>query len=360
MKTALYERHKQLGAKFVSFGEWEMPLQYRGAVHEQKTVREKVGIFDVSHMGRVFVEGPDAELLLDLLSASQITDKPDFSATYTAWCLPSGGCVDDLIIYRFNNHKFFVIFNANNRQKDLDHLKKYAVDYDVTITDRYKEDGILSVQGPHAKELIVGLFPEAAQLHTMQFTEIPYEHEQVVISATGYTGAGGYELFGKNELLCKLWDTILERGKPLGIEPVGLAARDILRLEMGYALYGHEINETIAPTESVLARTVKLDKSSFIGKDVLLELEGSLNKRCEQGLLLMDPGVAREGYTVFKDGRDIGVVTSGGYSPSLEKSIAVALLSSKQPIDTIVEIAIRQNLCKAKIVKLPFLNVRAQ
>lgn len=356
MKTVLYDAHVALGAKMVDFCGWQMPLQYKGVLHEQKVVREAVGLFDVSHMGRVYVEGTDAERLLDSLSTNKIASKPDLSATYTAWCLPSGGCVDDLIIYRYRKDKFFIIFNAGNRQKDLLHLKDYASGFDVTIRDRFNDDGILALQGPLAKDLIVQLFPTAANLTAMHLIEFPYEGEMITLSATGYTGAGGYEIFATNNTIYKLWHTLLELGKPFHIEPAGLGARDVLRLEMGYALYGHEIDESIAPIESVLAWAVKMNKDQFIGKEALQLLANSKDKRCEQGLLLLDPGVARENCSIFKDGLEIGRITSGGFSPSLGRSIAIGLLDDQQPLDEVVDIAIRKNLCRAKIVPLPFIK----
>jgi aminomethyltransferase len=291
-----------------------------------------------------------------MLSTAEIAGKHDFSASYTTWCLPAGGCVDDLIVYRYNQTSFFVIFNAGNRQKDLEHLKRYSVDYDVVITDRFNEDGILSVQGPFANNLLEITFPHASHLKPMHFIEMLFEGEKIVIATTGYTGAGGFEVFGSNGAIIKLWEIFLDEGKRFNIEPIGLAARDILRLEMGYALYGHEIDESIAPIESVCAWTVKMTKDYFLGKEALEKLSDSPSKRCEQGILLTDPGIAREGCAVFKDGREMGRITSGGYSPTLEKSIAIALLKSKLDINSDVEIAIRNKLCKAKIVDLPFIK----
>ncbi len=356
MKTALYEKHLARSAKITDFGGWEMPLQYKGALYEQRAVREAVGLFDVSHMGRIIIQGVDAEKLLDLLSTNKISGKPDFSATYTTWCLATGGCVDDLIVYRYHLQKFFIIVNAGNRQKDLAHLKKYAENFNVEIIDQYDNDGILALQGPNAVPLMQQIFPAVQTLKPMNFMELPFEDGTLIISATGYTGAGGYEIYATNKFILTLWDLFLSEGSKFGIEPVGLAARDILRLEMGYALYGHELSESIAPIESVAAWAVKMDKPDFIGKEALVELSNRSSKRFQQGLLLLDPGVIREGYPVFKDGQEIGTITSGGFSPSLNRSIAIALINEKLAPGQHVEVAIRKNLCQAEVVPLPFIN----
>ncbi|MBA2727337.1 MAG: glycine cleavage system aminomethyltransferase GcvT [Parachlamydiaceae bacterium] len=359
MKTILYEKHKALNAKITDFGGWEMPLQYKGALQEQRAVREAVGLFDVSHMGRIIVQGVDAEKLLELISTNKIAGKADNTATYTAWCLPSGGCVDDLIIYRYHSQKFFLIVNAGNRIKDLAHLKKYAEGYRVEIIDRFEEDGILALQGPNAFPLMEHFFPAAGKLNPMHFVEVPFENEKVIISSTGYTGAGGYEIYTDNATIATLWEHFLSEGVGFGIEPAGLGARDILRLEMGYALYGHEIDETIAPTESVAAWAVKMDKPEFIGKEALLELAKGSKKRIQQGIILLEAGIIRQGCPIFIDGQQIGTVTSGGFSPTLNHSIGIALINEQLAVGQHVEVAIRKNLCQAEIVALPFINKKS-
>lgn len=355
MKTALYENHRILGAKFVEFGGWEMPLQYKGIIPEHLAVRTGVGIFDVSHMGRIVVEGEDAGSFLDYLSTNKVAAKSDYSATYTVWCNSSGGCIDDLIVYRKDTHHYFVIINASNRQKDLAHLKSYASGFHVEIKDRFQDDGILAIQGPKAKPLVEELFPSCRDLKQMQFKELEYHNHQIIVAGTGYTGAGGVEIYAPIDCIVELWELFLHNGRKIGIEPIGLGARDTLRLEMGYALYGHEINETIAPTESVSSWTVKFDKKDFLGKEALLKLQDNPGKRSEQGIVLMEPGIARENYEVFKEGKLIGKVTSGTHSPTLNQSIAIVLIEGVLQQGEIVDVQIRKNLCKAKVVKLPFL-----
>jgi len=353
MRTGLYDRHVALGAKMVDFAGWEMPVQYSGVIQEHIAVRENVGIFDVSHMGRVLIKGPEAEKLMDYLSTNRIAGKKDFSATYTVWCDQSGGCVDDLIVYKEGEDRFFIIVNAGNRDKDLNHLKKVAEGFDVTIEERY-QDGILAVQGPNARPLMTRLFPEAENVRPMRFASVEFEGHQVILSGTGYTGSGGFELYGPMEAIISLWGWALEEGKAFGIQPIGLGARDTLRLEMGFPLYGHELSDDIFPTESVASWTVKLDKEDFLGKEALEKFESQGKKRQESGVVLKGRGIAREGYRVFKGERQIGEVTSGTMSPSLKQAIAMILVDGKLEQGENIEIDIRGKRVQAEVVPLPF------
>lgn len=356
MKTALYESHCQLGAKIVDFSGWEMPLQYKGIIQEHFAVRNHVGIFDVSHMGRLLVEGKDAEKFLDYLSTNKIAEKSDFTAIYTVWCFSNGTCVDDVIIYKQDATHFFVIVNASNRQKDLDHLKREAAQFDVRITDRYHEDGIISLQGPLSTALLSLLFEEVNDLKHMHFCISHYQGEDIILSRTGYTGELGYEIYAPVGVIRHLWDRLLNEGQSYKIEPIGLGARDTLRLEMGYALYGHEINEEIRANESVSEWTIKWKKESFLGKDALELLKENPSKRNEYGVILLDKGIAREGYAVYHGEQLIGKVTSGTYSPSLSQAIAIILVTGECHLGDILEIQIRNSRCKAEIVQLPFLK----
>lgn len=340
----------------VEFCGWEMPLFYSGIIQEHQQVRKGVGIFDISHMGRLVIKGKDAERFLDYLSTNRIAGKKDGSATYTVWTLPQGGCVDDVIVFKINPQEFFVIANAGNREKDLQHLLKHSQNFDVQIHDRYHEDGILAIQGPKAQGLVSSLFPEADQLKAMCFAPIDFQGNLIWLSHTGYTGAGGFEIFAPSSAIDQLWDLFLTHGKDAGIVPVGLGARDTLRLEMGYALYGHEISEDIAPTESIAAWSVKLNKDDFLGKASLIDLQTSPAKRSEYGIVMLDKGIARHDYPVLKDGKLIGRITSGTLSPSLNKAIAIALVQGPLKEGEIVEVQIRNNLCRAQVATLPFLQ----
>lgn len=356
MKTILYDRHCALGARMVDFCGWEMPIQYKGIVQEHHAVRNAVGLFDVSHMGLIDIRGPQAEVFLDYVATNAIAGKHDYSATYTVLCNEEGFCIDDAIIYRVNSTEFFIVVNAGNRTKDLFHLQQEGDKFDVEIHPRYEKEGILALQGPLAERLLIRFFPSIVNLKPMHFIEVQDEDALLIISRTGYTGAGGFELYAPNERILFWWDTLLKGGEVEGIVPAGLGARDTLRLEMGYALYGHEINESIAPTESVAAWAVKMDKDNFLGKEALVALEASGKSRFEYGVILQEPGIAREGYVVEREGQTIGHVTSGTFSPTFQKAIAIVLVDSPLELDDVVKIQIRQNFCEAKIVKLPFLK----
>jgi aminomethyltransferase len=353
MRTALFDKHRALGAKIVDFAGFEMPLQYQGIIEEHNTVRERAGLFDVSHMGRVDVFGADAEKFLDFLSTNKIAGKNDFTATYTVWCLESGGAVDDLIVYKKGPESFFVIVNASNREKDLNHMRMIGADYDVTIRERFS-DGILALQGPLAVRVASKIFGDAASLSPMHFAALDYQGEEIILSGTGYTGAGGVEIYGKEAAITDLWDRLLDAGKDDGIQPIGLGARDTLRLEMGYALYGHELSEWIAPTESVSSWTVKWEKGDFLGKKALERLEAGKKKRSQYGFVLDDKGIAREGFEVFCQGEEIGKVTSGTFSPSLRRPIAIIMVERNLKENENVEILIRNRKCGGKVAKLPF------
>lgn len=338
----------------VDFCHWEMPIQYTSIIQEHLNVRQNVGLFDVSHMARILIEGADAEKFLDYLSTNKILGKKIGTATYTLWCNEHGGCIDDVIIYRQRPDLFFVIVNACNREKDLAHLQKQAAPYQAKITPLFS-DGILAIQGPNAIPLIERIFPDAASITPMHFLPLIYKGREIILSATGYTGAGGFEIYGPAESTVDLWDRLLKEGRELGILPVGLGARDTLRLEKGYALYGHELTDEILASETVSSWTIKWDKEDFLGKKVLEKYKNSSKKRHEYGMVLLDKGVAREGYLILKEGKEIGKVTSGTFSPSLNKGIAIFLAVEDLTPGDQVEVQIREARVPAQIVVLPFL-----
>lgn len=342
MKTALHDRHVALGAKMVDFNGWEMPVHYKGIIAEHHAVRNTVGMFDVSHMGRIAIEGEDAEAFLEHLSTNKIAGKLPLTATYTVWPNAQGGTVDDVIVYRKDDKHFFVIVNAGNRKKDLEHLLFNRKQYRVNIVDKFKEEGILAIQGPLALETFAKIIPEVKDLKPMHFLV----HDDLILSGTGYTGSGGLEVYGPHARIVELWDKLIS----LGVEPIGLGARDTLRLEMGYALYGHELSDTISPKESVSAWTVR--KKDYLGR----EWVEKKNARHAYGIILADKGIAREGYPVLKGDKQIGVVTSGTLSPTLNKAIAIVLVDENCNLGDSVDVKIRQNLVKAHIVELPFLK----
>lgn len=349
MKTTLYNHHVQLGGKIVEFAGWEMPIQYTSILQEHKAVRESAGLFDVSHMGRIIVEGVDAERFLDYLSTNKIVGKSDHSATYTVLPHENGTCVDDVIVYKQDATHFFLIVNAGNRQKDLSHLKTYAKGFNVTITDQFESEGILCLQGPKALEIIHKLFPETTALKKMQHLTTAYQGTPVIVATTGYTGESGVEIYAPKNVIPSLWEYFIQAGAT----PVGLGARDTLRLEMGFALYGHELSDAIYPHESVSNWTVKWNGRDFLGKEELLKRKASKNT-CQRGVILEEKGIPREGYSVFIDGEVAGKVSSGTFSPTLEKGIAIVQFDDNVNENQQVEIQIRQQRVKGRVVPLPF------
>lgn len=357
MKTPLYDRHIALGAKMVDFAGWEMPLQYKGVLAEHQAVRSSAGLFDVSHMGRIKVSGPDAERLLDYVSTNRIAGKSFGSATYAVWCNPHGGSVDDVIIYKVDETHFFVIVNAGNRDKDLLHLTTQAEfeRCDVKIEECFSGTGILAIQGPASFPLLSSLIPQADSLKPMHFMQLN-DGEELYLSRTGYTGAGGFELYGSAKKIIEWWDLLMEKGKVHCLQPCGLGARDMLRLEMGFALYGHELTDAIAPNESVSAWAVKWDKPVFLGKEALEKIEIKGQKRHAYGVRLVDRGIPRQGHQVLKEGVVIGEVTSGSFSPGLGEGIALILVDSPLKKGELVALQIRQTLCRAEVADFPFVR----
>ncbi len=353
MKTALYDHHVALGARMVDFAGWEMPVSYQGVVAEHMAVRQAAGIFDVSHMGRIIIKGPDAETVLDYASTNAITGKADGTATYAVWPTEDGGCVDDTIVYRRSEGDYFTVANASNRDKDLAHIRKLAEGRDVEITTGYDTEGILAVQGPNAMAVVRAVFPGDWRIKNFHFSPMNYAGVEVLLSRTGYTGSGGFEIIAPNSVVVKLWEHLLASGQEHGLVPVGLGARDTLRLESGYALYGHELSDTVAANESVSSWTIKW-KHDFHGRKAMLELEESGRKRTQYGIVLLDKGVPREGCPVLVKDQEVGVVTSGTFSPCLDQGIAVIMVQESLADGDEVYVQIRQRRIKAQVVKMPF------
>lgn len=340
MRTALYDRHVALGAKMVPFAGWEMPLIYQGVIQEHLAVRERVGLFDVSHMGILTLEGKEAAACLEELSTSHIADLLPGASRYTIWCQEDGGVVDDLIVYCQTPISFFMVVNAANREKDLSHLQNVAAKYNVKVENRFNTHGILALQGPEALSFFSSLQP----LKKKHFVEAEREGLLFEVARTGYTGEEGIEVYAPHHVIVSLFDEWIHQGAT----PCGLGARDTLRLEKGYALYGHELSSTIAPTESVAAWAVKMDKE-FIGKQAL-----SRYHRHPIALRLLDPGIAREGALIFHEGKNVGSVTSGTFSPSLKQGIALALTEEALPIGALLHAQVRERFLTAEVVALPF------
>ena len=299
-KTALYDKHLSLGAKIVPFAGFEMPVQYSGVTEEHFAVREKAGIFDVSHMGQFIIEGAGAKDLLQFVTSNDVNILVNGKAQYS--CLPNGkgGIVYDLIIYKIADEKYFVVVNASNIDKDWEHISKFNEKFGAKMTNTSDETSLIAIQGPLATKIL-------QKLTDVNLSEIPYYHfttgkvagvDDVVISNTGYTGSGGFEIYFKNEYAEKLWDAITDAGKEDGLIPCGLAARDTLRLEKGFCLYGNDIDDTTSPLEAGLGWITKLAKGDFVDAEYLRKQKEEGVTRKLIGFELIDKGVPRHDYPV--------------------------------------------------------------
>ena len=356
LKTALYQKHVDLSAKMVPFAGFEMPVSYEGVKIEHQNVREHLGVFDVSHMGEFFVEGAHAEDLLQYVTSNDVSKLVDGQAQYT--CLPNekNGIVDDLIIYRFHAEKFMLVVNASNIDKDWKWINSHNT-FKAKMRKANDDYALLAVQGPKAIEAMQSLTKvNLSDLKFYHFTEDTFAGaKDVIISATGYTGSGGLELYIKNENAEQVWDKVLEAGKDFNIKPIGLAARDTLRLEMGFCLYGNDIDDTTSPLEAKLGWITKFNKD-FINKDQLLKQKEEGLERKLVAFEVLDKGIPRKDYPILdNDENPIGYVTSGTQSPSLNKAIGLGYVKTgHHEIDQNLLISIRNKHISARIVKLPF------
>jgi aminomethyltransferase len=353
-KTTLHDRHVSLGARLVPFAGFWMPIQYRGIIPEHMAVRTKAGLFDVSHMGEFVVEGTAAAEFLQRMTVNNVTALEVGQAQYSALCYEDGGIVDDLLIYRFEDH-YLLVVNAANIEKDYQWLADHLPDQ-VRLRNVSDELNLVALQGPLSREILQPLTDVDLQnLPYYHFTTGSVAGQAVTVARTGYTGELGYELFATGTAIIPVWDAILERGEPLGLQPAGLGARDTLRLEMKYCLYGNDIDETTHPFEAGLGWIVKLDKGPFIGRDALVEKKQALKRRLVC-LELVDRGIPRSGYAVYgENNQAIGTVTSGGHSPSLQKGIGLAYVDKPyDKVGTVVAVDIRGKRKTAQVVKPPF------
>jgi aminomethyltransferase len=352
---ALHSTHEKLGAKMVPFAGYNMPVQYTGVKDEHLAVRSSVGVFDVSHMGEFMVEGPDALDFIQRVTSNDVSALVDGQVQYSCFPNLEGGIVDDLLVYRFNSQKFMLVVNASNIDKDLSWINKF--NNGSKITDISDNMSLLAVQGPNAINAL-------KSLTNLDLTSIPFYTfkegnfcglENVIVSATGYTGSGGFEIYFPNEHAQEIWDKVFESGREYDIKPAGLAARDTLRLEMGYCLYGNDINDSISPIEAGLGWITKFN-NSFNNSDYLkAQKENGLEKK-RVGFELVERGIPRKDYQVYDDNDNvIGFVTSGTMSPSLDKAIGMGYVNTDfAKSDTEIYISIRNKKIKAKICKLPF------
>ena len=358
-KTPLNEVHKRLGAKMVEFGGWEMPVRYSGDLEEHRAVRNAAGLFDLGHMGQVVVSGPDALPYLQWLVTNDLETLAVNSSRYALMCLPDGGTIDDLFIYRLPE-RWFIVVNASNRERDVAWMREQCAaraDLNLTIEDVTDETGMLALQGPHAERILQPLADtNLAELPYFDMVAATVAGVPTLIGRTGYTGEDGFELYCPVEQGEHLWTTLLETGAPEGLLPIGLGARDTLRLEAKMALYGHELTEEINPLEAALGWAVNFDKGDFIGRDALLQVRDEKPARRLVGFHMIERGgAARAGYAVQVDGEPVGFVTSGTHSPTLNQGIGLALVRRDAAgVGKPLDIIIRNKPVRAEQVKTPF------
>lgn len=360
LKTGLHDWHVANGGRMVPFAGWEMPVQYpTGPITEHTTTRTVAGLFDIDHMGQMEVRGPDAERFVNYLTTYDVRQMATYDAHYALMCYPDGGVVDDIFIYKLadaaGSTYFFIAINAGNRLKDVQWAKAQAAGYDVTVTDISDATYMLAFQGPKAPAILNRLtqadlesVPRFTALHDTLFG-VP-----VLLGRTGYTGEDGFELYFPAEHALTVWEGILATGKEEGVLPIGLAARDSLRFEPCMPLYGHELAPDITPVEARLMFAVSLEKP-FIGRDMLLRQKLEKPQRVLVGIELQERGVIREHYPVVCDGRPVGSVTSGMFSPTTDRYLGMALVANEySALGTELEVLIRDKPKRVKVVKRPF------
>ncbi len=356
--TALSHIHSDLGAKMVPFAGYNMPVQYAGVKVEHLAVRASVGVFDVSHMGEFFISGPQAQDLIQRVTSNDVSVLSDNQVHYT--CMPNleGGIIDDLLVYRFNSQEYLLVVNASNIEKDWNWISKFNTKGAVMV-NKSEDYSLLAVQGPEAAKALQSL--TEVNLNDMKYYTFEKGtfcgEEDVILSATGYTGAGGFEIYIPNASAEKVWKAIFEAGKDFDIQPIGLAARDTLRLEMGFCLYGNDIDDATSPLEAGLGWITKFTNPFNNSENLLKQKEqGLLNKRV--GFELIDRGIPRKDYHILdENGKNIGVVTSGTMSPSLQKAIGMGYVAKEfAKSGTEIYVQVRNKQLKAQVVKLPFYN----
>ncbi len=354
-KTPLNSIHRQLGARMVDFAGWDMPVQYAGPLPEHLAVRTRAGIFDVSHMGELEVQGPSAHDTLQKLTCNDLNRLAVSQCQYSALTTPKGAFVDDLLIYRMAPDHFFLCVNASNQEKDFAWIRDHALP-NTEVRFRSDEFTQLAIQGPKAREILQPLTPiPLSAMKYYWFARGIFADVEAIVSRTGYTGEDGFEVYCAPDAAERVWTRIMESGKPAGLEPVGLAARNTLRLEAKLLLYGNDMDETTSILEADLGWICKLDKGDFIGRDELLRQQQSGLKRILVGFEMIERGIARDHYPVEIDGLRIGSVASGSPAPFLKKNIGLVYLPiDRKAVGTEFDVVIREKPAKAHVVPTPF------
>lgn len=363
-KTFLYDEQVKLGAKMIEFAGWMMPVSYSSIIDEHKTVREKAGLFDVSHMGEVYVSGKDSVIFLNKLVAQDISKLTFGKAVYCQLLNKSGGIIDDLIIYKLEDDKYLLIVNASRIDEDLNWMVRNSLGFDVEIENQSHNYSLLALQGPNASDLMEKSgIKKTEQPGFFSIKRAKLFNINVLISRTGYTGEDGFEIMVRNEFAKPLWNYLMKEGEAFGLKPIGLGARDTLRLEAALHLYGNDLNEETTPVEAGLAWSVsKTKETDYNGKEVIQkQLQEGTEKKLI-GLKMIDKGIARHGYEIFYNNAPVGIVTSGGVSPVLGENIALGYVKNIKDIciGCIVQVKIREKFYNAEIVKKPFVSKKSK
>jgi aminomethyltransferase len=355
--TAFNAIHKALNAKMVPFAGYEMPIQYEGIIAEHQKVRNAAGLFDVSHMGEFWVNGPQALEFVEYATVNNVAGMEKGQVQYSCMCLEDGGIVDDILVYRFAD-RFLLVVNASNLEKDWAHLSAIAENFDVELQNASDEIALLALQGPQSQKILDKL--TSANLNALEFYHFgigTVEGLTMIISRTGYTGELGYELYHDPADSEKLWKALIAAGEEFDLAPVGLGARDTLRLEMKYCLYGNDINETTTPLEARIGWAVDLNHEDFLGRDALVKQKEAGLNRFLVAFKVTDRGLPRNGYEIFNGDDKVGVVTSGGQSPSLKHGIGLAYVDKPHhKVNTELQLDVRGRRIGIVIVKPPFIN----
>ena len=351
-RTCLYDKHVALGALISPFGGFDMPIQYTNIVDEHNAVRQACGIFDVSHMGEVLITGAESEKFVNYIFTNDIAGAPDGKIFYGMMCHPTGGVVDDLLVYKMGAERFFLVINASNIDKDVTWIMEHAKEFDVVVEHQSEKYGEVAVQGPKTEEIverILGL--QCSDLTFYTCKEVEVNGETIIISRTGYTGEDGFEIYASHAFTNEVWDKLVGSGE---VKPCGLGCRDTLRFEVGLPLYGDELTDEITPLEAGLGMFAKLDKD-FIGRDALVAQKAEGLKRKIVGIELKDKAIPRHGYPVEVDGKVIGEVTTGYNSISTGKSVCMAMIDIEYAkLDTEVEVRIRKKVFPGVVTKKRF------
>lgn len=356
-KTPLYETHLEHGGKIVEFGGWLLPVQYTGILEEHRAVREKAGLFDVSHMGEVLVKGVDACAFLQNLVTNDVSRLTEHKIQYTPMCYKDGGVVDDLLIYKQGEEEYLLVINAANIEKDWQWMQENKGNFQIELTNQSNTTAQLALQGPLAQSILSELTD--TNLEELEyywfFPKVIVAGKETLVSRTGYTGEDGFEIYCRSEDAVALWEAIMTTGKPYGLLPAGLGCRDTLRFEACLPLYGHELSKDISPLEAGIGMFVKLDKGEFNGQAALAEQKKNGVKRKIAGFAVTGRGIARAEYPVMAEGRRIGTVTTGTYAPTLDKNLGLVLVEAEfAKVGQEFSIEIRGKNVTAQVISKPF------